>query len=256
VVQLNIIAQYFQGINQFDLSELCNGDIPKIPNKIDIAQQLFVIKTGETDQIEYYVENIENTQITADIEWQSDDPGIVTVDNTGIITGVSEGYTFVHIKCCNIEQLVLVTVNNETTDPCSSLPRPLVGTYKSRIFLHGYSEDNVTYASADQKISIILIMNFDKDGYPNTFTIDGSVSNCHVETEYDAYIIRDYFVTRVLHEQHSFHTKPHDLGCYNGYYSAEPFVTNYSDMDIYPNSKTVKIVYWYIDKIVTGVGSF
>ena len=258
-VQLNIVAQYFQGINQMDLSELCNGDIPKIPNKIVIAQQQFVIKPGETDQIDCSVENIDNLQITADLEWRSDDPGIVTVDNTGKITGVSEGLALVHVKCCNIENMVLVTVNSQTTDPCLTLSRPLVGTYKSRIFLHGYNEDINTHASSDLKLSIIMTMNFAEDGYPNTYYYEGTASQRNVYTEFDPVIARDYVVSRVECSQDAFHSdRVRELWCSEyGYYHTDDLPWfGFGEVIIYPNSKTVKMRAWYIDDRIYGVGNF
>ena len=254
--QLNIIAQKFQGINQLEFSELCKGEVLNLVNKIDILQPVYSLKPGESTQIQYSAENILNQQISAIIEWYSDDPFVVQVNSVGKITAIKKGQAIVHAKYCDVENFVQVNVGDLTQSPCSTLPRPIRGTHNSRILIHGYNKNDITGSILELRKTIDITLIFTEDGNNNKYFGKYFEAWYHVMT---AFATGGYHITDVSYENYTWNIQTYKIGYLScsqyGYYTAsQPHGAD--QILIYPNSRTVKAIDHYFNKVIMGIGTF
>jgi hypothetical protein len=252
VIQLNEISQYIQGINELPLIEL-GEDVLKIVNKITIKNPAYIIGPNKTTQIEYEVKNIINEKIAASLEWYSDDPEIVQVDDTGKITAFKEGTTYIHARfSCDIEDSVEVKVTNESGDPCLTLPRPIIGKYKTRILIHCYYRkdyEGIGYHHWEHWVALDIYLLFTEDGrdmeYYGTyndedrdFTVDYNPPPGYANVNY---YYSNY--TRNLCTYLYSLNGVGDMKCYDKFYYLSDTYVSY--VRIYINSRTAEGTYLF-----------
>lgn len=266
-VQINTISQKIDGINEIPFEGFCGGAGLAIVDNIDIRHAVVPVKVGSSVQIEYITRNVDKEQISADLEWFSENPEIVTVDSQGKITGVKKGSTLVHARFCDVESSVRVNVT-ETDDilqfnPCTSRPRPISkGVYSSRAYLTGKRLREITGDFWETWIAVKIKMYFDSLDYNAKIIVNTHVQNHEIWTEWvDAwtgYVVKNVrFYTQ--YGNYGSISKPESLECVgqNGFYTWNTGVT-WLTVSVYPNSRSLKVTRYHgwIDKTFFGFASF
>ncbi len=250
-VQLNVIAQKIDGLNEVPLSELCNGKALELVNKITFLKSVCTIIEGEAMQVEYSVDNIQNEKITADLEWYSDDPEIATVDKKGNITAIKEGHTRVHAKSCDVESSVVVYVQKDYHNPCFALPRPLKGMYHARVLMHNIHSDGITLWVFEYWKTIDVFFTFAENSFFNDFCT-GVYHEVSSET-ITKIINGEYQVIGHRCNKYFWNIDDKTVNCSNnGDYSTRGSPAG--KFYIYPNSNTVKVTDFFVDREVESYG--
>ena len=102
-----ITVKAIEGENEF--TDTCTVTVKEIPlNSITINMPDFELGIGETQQLGIFIEP-EDTTDDLNLEWSSSNPEIVSVDEKGLVTAISEGIATITVKSGDKESSVTVT---------------------------------------------------------------------------------------------------------------------------------------------------
>lgn len=102
-----ITVKAVEGEEEF--TDTCTVTVKEIPlNSITINMPDFDLGIGETQQLGIFIEP-EDTTDDLNLEWSSSNPEIVSVDEKGLVTAISEGIATITVKSGDKESSVTVT---------------------------------------------------------------------------------------------------------------------------------------------------
>jgi hypothetical protein len=109
--RLLMIAQRF-GLNDRvpDIHDFCNKEIVEWVDSLVIYHRYINLRPGIDHKLPYKVYNLAGKEIQERIIWISNDPSIASVNQSGLVTGISVGTTKILGSWCDIEKEVLVNV--------------------------------------------------------------------------------------------------------------------------------------------------
>ena len=127
-IEVLSLGQYF-GLDGSlpDIHDFCNNGITDLVNAIHFNDDIIYLKPGHNKSIPYTLTNLYHQTITdKSITWISNDPDIVSVNQSGEIQGLKSGTTRIVASWCDVKNSVMVkvtdtdcsTANCEYTEAC------------------------------------------------------------------------------------------------------------------------------------------
>ena len=147
-----------------NLAATCEVTVtPASPSSIELNIKDMVLFIGQSETLQAIVRpsNATNTTVT----WLSDDESVATVSDTGKVTGLSEGSTFITARCGEVSATCKVTVNPIPASNIEITSGNLTLTIGSTTKLTAkVSPDNTTHPEVDWSSSDTGIATIAADG--------------------------------------------------------------------------------------------
>ena len=98
-----------------------SGSEPRVPASIDIADEVDVLLVGQTWLLDILVLDEDGDPIQdPDLDFDSDDPSVATVNGDGVVTGVGEGLANITASAGGVSDEVALAFVDAGDDPCVS----------------------------------------------------------------------------------------------------------------------------------------
>ena len=168
--QLVGYTQTIPWIDTLSFIDICDGITLNMVHEIDYDNGSISLDIGETKKLPFRLLNLAREEVTATVTFESEDPGIVEVDENGNITGMKGGSAKVFIRHCELEEYILVSVGVEDEDFCERKPPPGDSIYITRIAFqaeqHRVAVDSFVDGRSDKYFYVaFLYVNLDKHEY-------------------------------------------------------------------------------------------
>ena len=110
-IEVLALGQYF-GLydNLPDIHDFCDKELPNFNDPVYSTRGIINLNTGETYKLPIDVYNLKNELMDEKLIWSSNNPSVASVNQSGLVTGIDEGYTTINGSWCDVKSQVSVYV--------------------------------------------------------------------------------------------------------------------------------------------------